>query len=1603
MEEATCRFPEWVSTRITDYYREQGVNHLFEWQINVLNEAINSENQHLIFSAPTSAGKSIVAEVLAWKVASTGKKVLFVLPYISVAREKLHQIQRCWRRDDISVCGFIGPQSTNPNEWTGAVCTIEKAASLTNRALSEDWFHEIGMIVVDEMHMIFDSSRGAHIEHMLSKVLLFNETAEEKIRIVGMSATIPELQRLGKWLDAKVCQANFRPISLKNNIIIGSEMRKMGGDENKVLREFSEDPLITLAEESFRQNSQTLIMMSSKLEAEKAALSVAMRFHELKKTDNSMLEQLKERADGLMFIRNGLERHGCKDRNVMAALAWGVAYHHAGLTMEERECIEMGFREKSIIILVATSTLASGVNLPAERVIIKAQTRGPSALTSLSYRQMVGRAGRTGHVTRGESYLIVKKCDEEAVRKIIETPIDHVIKVKNRDTERTSLSRFILEGICTGLTTTRTQIHQLCSLLLFTSDSLHNLTDFSIEMLLQNSFISLEDFIEDDPTQFSPTQLGRAAIASSLPPEASLAIFEDLNMASRAIALDTELHMLYLVTPINVTVWQECDWHHLFSLFSKLPADQRRIAKLVGASEKFILDQLQGRRNNEKMLQVHIRFFSALALFDLINEMSIYEVSHKYRIPRGCLQTLQSQSATYAAMIVAFCLRLGWTYLKALLDGFAMRLLFGVRSELSELVAIDGIDGQRARILHERGITCLSHLSACESSRLAHLLTLAVPYSRSNSNDGLGEWLFGEPRMRVNEAARLLKERARAALLRRVQELGITVEMPKLEVEVKTEMEEEKENIQNIPESCDSGFPDSCIDDMDVVEDMKEIKDIKSLDEMTRSVTELSLTDNTVSNEDLVKEEEDIFDNIEEIDESEVVEETVIECLETSLLKMKASKDEVFLRRLSQTFSPAARRRSILNGSFLEDSFDMPVPGSVPLSFKTPNRNDSICEDSFDRPVPGSVPLSFSKQKSLLLSGGRRDSVISNASTSENNSFDVFATPPPKEEKSSRFAGKHARITVDSPLSFSPILKHAKLDPNKLRVEDVCYDQNTWRTWMKTVANTSNCSISVLESGVAVRTDTTTTFVPLEESFDGVTSPDLKFFDSFSKCVIPLKTRLECLKLLSETAESVFVMTMQDAYRLFEKFKIKISRVNVIRIAAHLNSLIDCESDHNEELFPMLLDRFPDLEIRCAYSSSSGFFKSTVEAFAIKQFYEKLQASNESFKLEMQACQTVLNMFYNGISFDQASCNSFISNIRKRLESLEEQIWRLAHGKFNIDSSNEVSNVIFHRLGLVYPETSGCKVKQRHLPTNKLILEQMTNQHQIVGMILEYRHIQHTLTQCLLPLAKYNTRIHCRMEMCTATGRILTSAPNLQNVPKKVSSDGISARQLFTSSPQHLLIGADYKQLELRVLAHLCNDSSLVNLIKEDRDLFGELSFEWNFSRDVVKQLCYGLIYGMGAKTLAELTRVKVEEAEKMMNSFFSMFPGVRSYINETKNKVAREEHIETILGRKKLVKGGMIGEERARMERVAVNYTVQGTASEIFKCAIVDIDSKIMAYEASIVLTIHDEVLVDCPEHHVPVVSDIIRNSMQSSLSHLLRVPMKISLKTGRTWADLK
>ncbi|XGW15549.1 hypothetical protein V3C99_001202 [Haemonchus contortus] len=166
-------FPAWTPPEIVAAYSEKNINYLFEWQSDVI-EFAEANPCNIVYSAPTSAGKSIVAELIALRLALTGRKVLFLLPYISVARERLHFLQRAWRRVDVQVAAFVGAQSAPSREWTAAVCTTEKANSLINHAILDGHMTEIGLVVIDELHMVYDSSRGGVLESLCAKIILWN-------------------------------------------------------------------------------------------------------------------------------------------------------------------------------------------------------------------------------------------------------------------------------------------------------------------------------------------------------------------------------------------------------------------------------------------------------------------------------------------------------------------------------------------------------------------------------------------------------------------------------------------------------------------------------------------------------------------------------------------------------------------------------------------------------------------------------------------------------------------------------------------------------------------------------------------------------------------------------------------------------------------------------------------------------------------------------------------------------------------------------------------------------------------------------------------------------------------------------------------------------------------------------------------------------------------------------------------------------------------------------------------------------------------------------------------------------------------------------------
>ncbi|GMR42389.1 hypothetical protein PMAYCL1PPCAC_12584, partial [Pristionchus mayeri] len=594
-------FPNWIPIEVVDGYREKGVNHLFDWQRDVIDralcdglisgEGIPVQEKNVVYTAPTSAGKSLVAELLAIAALLRGRRVLFVLPYISVAREKYTHLQGLLRRVDLSVAAFFGPQSSPPSGlWNAAVCTMEKANSLVNTYIQEKDTDRLGLVVVDELHMVTDSSRGATLDSLVAKLSYSISRNGSSTRLVGMSATLVDAKRVAKWMNAELMSAGSRPIELDESIMVGGVRRGVNDERERdqlALEHTSypddTDKVAGLSISSFSNREQVLLFCSSKAEVEKTATLIAKTIDALVKSGSVVRSLLDLRS--LLRLKMEMEKRARHlDALLLKTLPRGVAFHHAGLTSEERECIEAGFSSGAVRILVATSTLSSGVNLPARVVIIRAQTRGPAALTPTTYRQMAGRAGRLGQSERGESIVVCGPSDEDSVMKIVrrsrgeeEEERDGRIYERKRDA-----SKMVVESIGTSLCSSLSDVSSLLRHLLFPSSKS---ADEYVEELVEQKLLSVDVF----SSLVHPTQLGRASLASSLPPEAALFVFSDLRVASRALALDTELHMLYLVTPVNYTVWSGVDWNALHKVFLKLQPEELNVARLVGVTERFIL------------------------------------------------------------------------------------------------------------------------------------------------------------------------------------------------------------------------------------------------------------------------------------------------------------------------------------------------------------------------------------------------------------------------------------------------------------------------------------------------------------------------------------------------------------------------------------------------------------------------------------------------------------------------------------------------------------------------------------------------------------------------------------------------------------------------------------------------------------------------------------------------------------------------------------------------------------------------------------------------------------------------------------------------------
>ena len=410
-------------------------------------------------------------------------------------------------------------------------------------------------------------------------------------------------------------------------------------------------------------------------------------------------------------------------------------------------------------------------------------------------------------------------------------------------------------------------------------------------------------------------------------------------------------------------------------------------------------------------------------------------------------------------------------------------------------------------------------------------------------------------------------------------------------------------------------------------------------------------------------------------------------------------------------------------------------------------------------------------------------------------------------------------------------------------------------------------------------------------------------------------------------------------------------------------------------------------------------------------------------ELEMPLVAVLSEMEQAGIGVDLDFFRQMSQDLAARLRQLEANIHEIADEPFNINSTQQMSDILFKKLG--YPVEGLKKTRSGYYSTAANVLESLkeTEQEKKTGMItaiLEYRELgklKSTYVDALPELVnEEDGRIHTSFNQTGAiTGRIASSNPNLQNIPIR-SEVGQQIRRGFVAKPGHIFLAADYSQVELRILAHVSQDEALLEAFRQNQDIhrttaaavYGiDLADVTYNQRRFAKAVNFGLIYGMGAFRLARDSELTLAEAENYIKDYFARFPGIQKYLDETKKKAQENFYVETLLGRRRYFEifkyqaTGSNRQARMRAEREAINHPIQGTAADIVKIAMLQLHEKLADYEAQMLLQVHDELLVELPEAELEAVRELVVSTMCDAFS--LDVPLKVEASTGHNWLELK
>lgn len=398
------------------------------------------------------------------------------------------------------------------------------------------------------------------------------------------------------------------------------------------------------------------------------------------------------------------------------------------------------------------------------------------------------------------------------------------------------------------------------------------------------------------------------------------------------------------------------------------------------------------------------------------------------------------------------------------------------------------------------------------------------------------------------------------------------------------------------------------------------------------------------------------------------------------------------------------------------------------------------------------------------------------------------------------------------------------------------------------------------------------------------------------------------------------------------------------------------------------------------------------------------------YEVELKLCEVLADMEECGFSIDKEALNLYGNNLSIRIEKLQNEIWERTGCNFNINSPKQLGELLFDKLNLPY----GKKTKTGW-STNAEVLENLSGFDPIIDKILEYRmltKLKSTYADGLIKVLSEDNKVHTNFQMTTtATGRLSSTEPNLQNIPIRTQL-GSEIRKMFIPSKGNVLVDADYSQIELRLLAHISNDNNMISAFNSGKD-FHKITASTIFNvpidevtnemRSKSKAVNFGIIYGMSSFTLSKDIKVSTNDAKLYMDNYFKTYQKVDSYMKNIIIKAKNDGYVTTLFGRRRYIPelNNSNFNVRSFGERIALNMPIQGTSADIIKMAMIKVYNELnkLNLKAKLILQVHDELIIDCPKDELNIVKQILKDSMENITK--LSVPLIVDVGFGNNWSE--